>query len=119
MAAKAIIKKDHNSVEVLLPVVIFQEGDQFVSYCPALELSSYGDSEQDAKEAFDEAVDIFIEETMRKGTLEKFLLKKGWLLRLKPQPLYEPPSLTLIESKKIVTRKNADVYNERINIPVA
>jgi predicted RNase H-like HicB family nuclease len=119
MTPKAVIKKNDDFIEVTLPVVLFQEGDQFVSYCPALELSSYGNSENEARQSFDEALEIFLEETTRKGTLEKYLLKKGWLLRQKPRPIYEPPSLSLRESKEIINRKNAGIYDERINIPVA
>ena len=85
-----------NAYRFTLSVRLLNEGDYIVAYCPALELSSYGKNERDARKRFEEALNIFIEETERKGTLEKELLMLGWTLRLKPkmmaQPTYPVPS---------------------------
>lgn len=48
-------------VELSLEVQLIKEGDYIVAYCPSLELSSYGDSEEDAKTAFEEVLKIFID----------------------------------------------------------
>ncbi|MEX8548002.1 MAG: hypothetical protein V5804_10420 [Mucilaginibacter sp.] len=54
------IETDNNSTfEVPLEVQLIKDGNYIVSYCPALELSSYGDNEDDAKEGFEEALGIF------------------------------------------------------------
>ena len=76
---------------VNVTVTIFKEGDYLVAYCPALELSSYGRTVEAAKKAFSQAMDIFMEETEKRGTLERALLSLGWSLRLKPSCRYEPP----------------------------
>ncbi len=73
-------------------VFLIPEGDQVVAYAPALELSTYGDSKEDAKQAFAEVLDIFVKDTQAKGTLEKVLLDLGWKLQQKPVVNYEPPS---------------------------
>ena len=73
-------------------VFLVSEDDVFVAYCPALELSSYGDSIEDARHAFGEAMQIFVHDTQAKGTLEKELLKLGWKLQQRPIVNYEPPS---------------------------
>ncbi|MFZ1677734.1 MAG: hypothetical protein WAT91_10705 [Saprospiraceae bacterium] len=86
-------------VKLMLDVNLFKEGDYIVAYCPALELSTYGTDEKDAKVAFKDAVQIFLTETFRKGTLEKELLKLGWRLQLKPTALFEPPKNDLAASK--------------------
>lgn len=116
--AKNALSNNRNSVNVNIQVVLFKEDDVWVAYCPALELSSYGDDKQDARQAFDEAMKIFLAETDRKGTLERYLLKLGWQLQQKPVLVYNQPNLSLQENKKILS-KNPQIYNEKVAIPVA
>lgn len=116
--AKNTVSKNRNSINVDVQVILFQEDGIWVAYCPALELSSYGDDETDAKEAFEEAMQIFLSDTDRKGTLERYLLKLGWQLQQKPRPMYNQPNLSLQENKRLL-RKNPHIYNERVAIPVA
>jgi predicted RNase H-like HicB family nuclease len=61
-----------------LPVTIFREGDAFVAYTPALDLSSAGKTEEDAKRMFTEAVEIFFEELAGTEALEIVLSDLGW-----------------------------------------
>jgi predicted RNase H-like HicB family nuclease len=75
-----------------LPVDFEQEGEYYVAYCPALELSAYAKSKAGAKKAFTEVLTIFIKDTEEKGTLEKVLLGLGWKLQQKPKFKYEPPT---------------------------
>ena len=42
------IRKNQGSIKVELEVLVSKEGDYFVAYCPALELSSYGATEKEA-----------------------------------------------------------------------
>lgn len=61
-----------------LPVSILREGDSFIAYSPALDLSTVGSSFEEAKTRFEEAVQLFFEEISEKGTLEDVLLELGW-----------------------------------------
>ena len=115
---KNILQKDRNLLNVSVEVALFQEDDIWVAYCPALEVSSYGDDKDEAKESFEEAMQIFLAETERKGTLEKYLLKLGWQLQQKPKVMYNQPQQTLQENRKLL-KKSALIYNERKAIPVA
>ena len=45
-----------------LPVSFLKEGDQYIAYTPALDLSTCGQSYEQAKKRFVEAVDIFLAE---------------------------------------------------------
>jgi len=65
-------------LEVKLPVSIFKEGKHFIAYTTALDLSTSGKSFEDVKQRFDEAVTIFFEEIIKKGTLEDILTELGW-----------------------------------------
>ncbi len=110
------IKTDkNNKVEVKVEVDLIREGDYIVAYCPALELSSFGTDESDARLAFDEALEIFFEETIEMGTLENILLDLGWGLRKVPQVIYQPPAerIPLKYAGTVQSR-----FNEVLSIPV-
>jgi len=51
----------------------FKEGDVYVGLCPELNVSSFGDSIENAKYSLQEAVEAFIEECEEMGTLEEVL----------------------------------------------
>lgn len=61
-----------------LPVSILKEDKCFVAYSPALDLSTSGKTFEQAKKRFDEVVEIFFEELLEKGTLDKVLKELGW-----------------------------------------
>ena len=85
------IKHEEKKLTAQIQIFLIPEGEQYVAYCPALELSSYGSSPEDARAAFAEAMAIFVEETQAKGTLERVLLGLGWTLQQRPVARYEPP----------------------------
>ncbi len=99
------------SFKVNVDVYIAEEEEQWVAYCPMLEVSSYGDSEEEAREMFEEAVEIFIEETARRGTLERELLRMGWTLASTD---YRPPSLSYDVERSLRRRKRV---SRTISIP--
>jgi predicted RNase H-like HicB family nuclease len=53
-----------------IKVEIFKEDDLYIALCPALNVSSYGETEQDAKDSLIEAIEAFIEECDKMGTLD-------------------------------------------------
>jgi predicted RNase H-like HicB family nuclease len=107
--------------EIKLSVAVFitKENDTYVTYCPALELSSYGDSIEDAKESFEDALRIFVEETQKKGTFEKMLLHLGWALRQRPVVIYDPPPLESIPGAfgKVIKSEVKSYYETGFSIP--
>jgi hypothetical protein len=50
----------------------------FVAYSPALELSTCGPTFDEAKKNFHEAFTLFIEECVRRNTLDEALSALGW-----------------------------------------
>jgi len=61
-----------------LPVSILREGDSFVAYTPALDLSTAGSTFEEAQKNFGEAVNIFFKELVEMGTLDDVLTELGW-----------------------------------------
>ncbi len=116
--SKQVIKTNTDTIEIKVSVILLEEHGQFVAYCPALELSSYGETEKEAVVAFDDAVEVFFDETQRKGTLEKSLLRLGWILQQKPRPSYIPPRISASLHNKLLKKNPKKVYDERVSIPV-
>jgi hypothetical protein len=87
------ITRDTNEILVNVKVLILTEGEYFVAYSPSLQLSSFAKTPREAKSAFDEALRIFLEETTKRGTLERLLLNYGWTLRQKPDVRYVQPAI--------------------------
>jgi predicted RNase H-like HicB family nuclease len=107
------IKTDgfESKLEIQLNVLVIQQGDYYVALCPALNLSSYGNSIEDAQTAFDEAVQIYFEEGIENNTIQQDLIKNGWsflpgnLSKAKP-----PKNITLdIPSGLLRTQYNTDL----------
>jgi hypothetical protein len=86
------------AVQVQLPVFIFREGEQFVAFTPALDLSTSAPSQEEAKENFDDAVKVFFEETERLGTTDRVLSELGWQ---QVEHRWTPPVLVSQEHSKV------------------
>lgn len=59
-------------------IEIFKEGDVYVVLSPELNVSSFGETIEDAKRSIKEAIEAFIEECERMGTLEDVLEESGF-----------------------------------------
>ena len=106
------IHSNGKSIKIEVDVVILREDEYFVAYCPALELSAYGKKEKEALASFKNEINIFIEETAKKGTLEKYLLKQGWKLQQTPKINYRPPKLS-----NQIMRSAKGKYLQEVTIP--
>ena len=60
-------------IALKLPVQITKQGKQFIAWAPALDLSTFGRSVAEAQRCFHEAVDIFVEELVEAGTVNRVL----------------------------------------------
>ena len=110
------IRKTKSTIKAEVAILIIKETDTYLAFCPALNLSSYGKTEKKALRAFASALNIFFEESDRKGTLEKLLLKLGWSLQHHPHPVYEPPRLNTAQLNKLFSSTER-VVTEEIAVP--
>jgi len=65
-------------MQINMPVSYFKEDKSFVAYTPALDLSSAGKTLKEAEKNIAEAVSIFMEEILRRGTIDEVLSSLGW-----------------------------------------
>jgi len=63
---------------ISLRIEIFKEEDAYVALAPELNVSSFGETIEDAKRSIKEALEAFIEESERMGTLETILEESGF-----------------------------------------
>lgn len=109
------IVESESKINLTVDIIFVKEENYFVAYCPALELSAYGDTLEKAKTSFDEEIKIFLSETRSKGTLEKYLLKNGWRLQQLPKVNYEPP---IPKMDKLSALIKSSVFHQQLSIPV-
>jgi len=76
-----------------LPVTVFKEGKYFIAHTPLLNLSVQGQTEEEARKRFTEAVVLFFEELEDMGTTDEVLFELGWN---KFRKEWKPPAVSLV-----------------------
>lgn len=64
--------------EITFTMQVFKEGPSFVAHTPELDVSSAGKTVEEAKARLREAVEAFVEEAQRMGTLTEILEEAGY-----------------------------------------
>jgi hypothetical protein len=103
----------NKKIVTIVTVMLYQQGDYIMAYCPALDLSSYAKTETKAIASFREALDIFLEYCEENGTLVQNLVACGWKLRhgyLQPEEVNVP--LELLKAPKLHS------FDQKISFPV-
>lgn len=57
---------------------LFREDDVIIAYCPELDVSSCGHTEEEARNNLQTALHLFLEEAARMGTLSDILSEAGY-----------------------------------------
>jgi predicted RNase H-like HicB family nuclease len=82
----AVLTESNGSgIHTQLALYKFKEGNDCIVYCPALDLSAFGDTYEDAKKSFEEIFSMHIEYCIQKNTLVKDLQNHGWVIKSKNQ----------------------------------
>lgn len=80
---------------------IWKEGDQFIAHAMPLDVMSSGSTVEAAREALDEAVDLFLETAAEVGTLQEVLQECGFDLQ---EGRWVSPSWVAVEKHSAVVR---------------
>lgn len=86
------ITNSGDTLTVILDVYLFMEGDTYIAYSPALDLSGYGTTEQEARQSFSIVLDEYISHGLSHRTLLKDLRAHGWKVRSWAQRKMSAPS---------------------------
>ncbi|MBL7811403.1 MAG: hypothetical protein JNL57_04185 [Bacteroidetes bacterium] len=101
-------KDGKNTIQLKIPVWLFEDDGTWVAYCPLLDLSGYANDELAAMESFKVVLGEFLSYTVHKKTLEKVLNDLGWT-KLKKSKIIAP-SIYDILSKNENAREIAENY---------
>ena len=109
-------------VTVNLQMYIFKEDGSFIVYCPALDLSAYGDSEEQTKKAFEDILGININYMLNKGTFFDDLKMHGWKVKGKKQRKIKAPTFDEMLKRggalhDITSNKDYTKYSQDVSIP--
>ncbi|HET6401967.1 MAG TPA: hypothetical protein VFH95_11280 [Candidatus Kapabacteria bacterium] len=106
LSYNARLKNQHHEVEATnIIVVLFEEGDAHIAYAPALDLSGYGYSDDEAKASFEIVLKNFLDITTKKGTLVSELKRLGWNLKGNTLKLVKSPSFDeLLDTNQSLSR---------------
>lgn len=77
-AILSLISLLYMEVKAEIAFQIVKQGKRYIAHAPALDLSTSGKSEAEAKSRFAEIVPLFFDELMDAGTLNDVLSELGW-----------------------------------------
>ena len=110
------------SVKVSLGMYLFKEGESYIVYCPTLDLSAYGDSEEQAKNSFADIFSITIKYMLNKNTMKDDLISHGWKIKsLKQKKIQAPSFETMLKNnesfREILENREYKTYKQHLGIP--
>jgi predicted RNase H-like HicB family nuclease len=106
-----------STIKVNLPIISFEDEGVFFVYCPALDVTGYGYTEDEAHTSFAQVLKMHINYTMSKRTFVDDLKEHGWTIKNKKT--FKPPLLSESitgndDLRNIVDSKNYKVYSEEV-----
>jgi len=81
-------------IDVNLQVLIFTEDKNQIVYCPALNLTGYGETESKAEESFKVVLTEYLTYTTNKKTLAEDLKNMGWTIKKNLKKPATPPAMS-------------------------
>lgn len=111
----------NNHLNVKLSMYVFKEDGMYIVYCPALDMSACGKTEQEAQKDFEDVFEISMKYMLNKNTLKKDLINHGWEIKSLKQKKYKTPSFEqLIDNDyfaDILNNKEYSKYDRQVEIP--
>ncbi len=87
--------------QIIVSEQIWKEGRMYTSYCPELDVASCGKTVSEARKNLREALEIFIEETYKVGTLKDLLEEAGYDLSSTEEILVKRKEIIEFETIKV------------------
>ena len=81
-----------------IPIELMKEGDKVIVYTHSLDLCGYGTTANEARKDFDNALQIFFDETLEHKTLDRVLEEQGWKKIIEVKQQYWVPQVQVINS---------------------
>jgi len=97
-------QQGNNMIQVKLSMIFFEEDGNRIVYCPALDLSGYGNNESEAFESFKMTLGEYFNYTVHKGTLAKDLKSMGWTVKSRHKKMVPPSMQRLLSENENFSR---------------
>lgn len=83
-------------VEIRLELIAWADDNLYFQYAPALDLTGYGNSTEEAARSFKIQLDEFVSYTLNKGTVYDELERLGWTVNKKRKRVVVPEESVLL-----------------------
>lgn len=103
---------DHEEYRFQIDFYLFREDAIYIAYCPALDLSSSGETHTEAISNFYEAFQLYVETCIEAGTLIQDLKQLGW--EIKDASIQPPKFMFLMKKPEFSSLIESQTNYERI-----
>lgn len=93
---QARFDEQRHLVEVSLDLISWEENKIHFQYSPALDITGYGNTHQEAKESFQIQLKEFVNYTLNKGTVYDELERLGWTVNKRKKKIVAPEDAELL-----------------------
>jgi hypothetical protein len=112
-------KNDTKTIRFNLPLILFEEEGAQIVYCPALDVSGYGDDENQAIDSFQVCLGEFLLYTVHKKTFHSELQRLGWKLKKSGRkPMVPPDMVRLLDNNDNFSRIFNNFPFRKIDRPI-
>ena len=111
-----------DNISMNLPMIEFEEDGSTIVYCPALDVSGYGNNAKEASDSFAICLGEFFLYSLHKKTFFDNLKSMGWIIKNKHKKMQAPQLSKLLEDNENFSRIFNNFpykkYDKQIEIPV-
>lgn len=120
---QGVFGNDKYNINVGLTLYFWKEDDFYFVYSPALDLTGYGKSEEDAKSSFEITLGEFVKYTANKKTIYDELEALGWTVNRKKNRVHAPDTNELLadneEFQHILSKGGVKFKNTNVELALA
>ena len=98
MKGNNFIKISGGCIDANLDIYIYTNDGFKIVYSPALDLMGYGKTVKDAQKSFEVVISDFFESSLKRGTLDEYLISKKWVRESKTEEFVSPQVVSLVKS---------------------
>ena len=109
-------------INVSLDIFSYREGNVRIMYSPALDLSGYGNTVEEAKRSFEIVLSEYLKYCVENNTLDADLAKHGWKKESTERDYKSPDLVSMIEHNsnlRDLLQSNFSKTSRMMSVPVS
>jgi predicted RNase H-like HicB family nuclease len=108
---------ENEEYKFMIEFYVFKEGENYIAYCPSLDLSTSAKTFNEAPLNFYEMFQLYVESCVDSKTLQLDLLAHGW--RMKKETIEAPKFMVLMRKPEMKKLMQAGIGYEKMVVPVS